>query len=75
MTPEEMRKIAKQSAKAEYDKSIEKLKDAASKGNFSALVGNICDATIEMLREAGYSVNNTKTSGYVPDYRVEIKNK
>ena len=57
MTPEELKKIAIDASKKEYEQIMSGLQKEAKEGSFSATFSSITDGAIEQLEKAGFLVN------------------
>lgn len=57
MTPEELKQIALEATKKEYEAIIAEMKKAATAGSFTCRFQNISDGAKHQLVEAGYEVN------------------
>lgn len=56
MSPEELKKIALESSRKEYETIVAEMKKAAQQGSFSCDFSDISDGAIEQLRKDGFSV-------------------
>lgn len=56
MTPQELKEIALQASKKEYDTVIEELGKSAKEGKFTATFTSLTDGTKELLTKEGYVV-------------------
>lgn len=56
MTPDELKRLAREASKKEYESIMAKMKEAAKEGSFSCTFNDISDGAKEQLREAGFTV-------------------
>ncbi len=56
MTPQELKDIALNASKKEYETVLDELKKAAKEGRFSAAFDSLLEGTIELLKTEGYGV-------------------
>lgn len=56
MTPEQLKQIALDATKNEYEAIISEMQNAAKKGSFTCSFKSISDGAVHQLKEAGYNV-------------------
>lgn len=56
MTPEQLKQIALDSTKKEYEGIISEMQKAANVGSFTCSFKSISDGAVHQLKEAGYDV-------------------
>lgn len=56
MKPEELKQIALDATKKEYEAIISVMQKAANEGSFTCTVKSITDGAVHQLKEAGYDV-------------------
>lgn len=75
MTPDELKQIALNATKKEYELIIVEMKAAASKGSFTCRFPSISDGAKQQLTDAGFDVvkrNQLSMRGGSPTY-YEVK--
>ena len=56
MTPEELKQIAIEATKKEYEEIVEKMKSSAKQGSFSCKFATLSEKVMEQLKNAGFDV-------------------
>lgn len=56
MSPEELKQIALEATKQEYEAIMSEMQKAASEGSFTCTFKSISDGAVYQLKEAGYDV-------------------
>jgi hypothetical protein len=63
MTPEELKKMALEATKKEYEEIMAKMQNAAKEGSFSCNFSSISDGAREQLTSAGFTVTRRYKQG------------